>query len=105
MNTFNAGRESWYNETRPWTVYLLSKGGNKYVGITSKSLRARLTKHKKMALNPTRLTPINIAMQRAGLNNWRMKKLASLKGTFYEAREIERTYLHLSNLNQARSKP
>jgi len=102
MSVFNAGRESWYNETRPWSVYLLTKGNYKYVGITSKSLRARLTKHKKMAENPTRLTPINVAMQRAGLNNWRMKKLATLNGTFYEARDVERTFLHLSNLNEAR---
>ena len=91
---------SWYNEKRDWIVYLLSKNENRYVGITSRSMQNRLRRHKKSAQNPAIDSLLHNKMRRLGLDGWKMRKLTSLHGDYYEARAIERFYMYLSNLNE-----
>ena len=92
--------EQWKKETKKWIVYLMYKGNHRYVGITSKSMPDRLERHKKTALKPETNTLVHNTMNRVGLANWNMKKLATLRGTYHEARELERSYMYLSNLNE-----
>ena len=100
MTAWQIRKANWYSEHRNWIVYLLTKGNYSYVGITSKSLKARLRKHKEMSQNPTRYTPLNQMMKILGTANWRIKKLADVVGDFYKAREVERSFMFLSNLNE-----
>ena len=67
--------QDWLNRERDWIVYLMSKHNYKYVGITSKTMRDRLKRHKKFALNPESNTLLHNAMRRTGFGGWRMKRL------------------------------
>ena len=93
--------QGWLNTERDWIVYLMSKHNYRYVGITSKTMRDRLKRHKKFALNPESNTLLHNAMRRTGFGGWRMKRLTRLRGTYYDAREVERSYMYLSNLNES----
>ena len=93
--------QDWLNRERDWIVYVMSKGHYRYVGITSKTLKDRLKRHKKFVENPANYTLLANAMRQVGDDGWRMKRLARLRGTYYDAREVERTYMYLSNLNES----
>ena len=93
--------QGWLNTERDWIVYLMSKHNYRYVGITSKTMKDRLKRHKKFAEKPTSNTLLANQMRRMGQNGWEMKALTHLHGNYYAARKIERSYMHLSNLNES----
>lgn len=93
--------QEWLNKKRDWTVYLMSKNNGHYVGITSKTMKDRLKRHKKFAEKPTSNTLLANQMRRIGSTGWEMKALTRLHGNYYAARKIERSYMHLSNLNES----
>ena len=90
----------WHNDKRDWIIYLLTKGENKYVGITSKTMHERLARHKKTARKPETNNLLHNKMVASGFSGWRMKQLARVQGNYHEARLAERKYIHLSNLNE-----
>ena len=64
--------QDWLNRERDWIVYVMSNGHYRYVGITSKTLKDRLKRHKKFVENPANYTLLANAMRQVGDDGWRM---------------------------------